>query len=79
MAALPRDVVDAFRVAEDHEPDLREVSKALAIPEAAFQLCEGGAEESLGDWLARIVRLVRAMESCEGSHWDALESSLLTF
>ena len=55
MAALPRDVVDAFRVAEDHEPDLREVSKALAIQEAAFQLCEGGAEESLGDWLARIV------------------------
>jgi len=77
MDAPPRDVVDAFRVAEDLEPDLREVSKTLAIKEAAAQLCEGGAEESLGDWLARIVRLVRAMESRERSHCDALESSLL--
>ena len=79
MAALPRDDVDAFRVAEELEPDLREVSKALEIQEGAAQLCEGAAEESLGDWLARIVRLMRTMESCEGSHWDALESSLLTF
>jgi len=79
MAALPRDVVDAFRVAEETEPDLREVSKALAIQEAAAKLCEGAAEESLGDWLARIVGLVRTIESCEGSHWDALKSSLLTY
>jgi len=35
MAALPRDDVAAFRVAEELEPDLREVSKALEIQEAA--------------------------------------------
>jgi len=61
------------------EPDLQEVSQALAIQEAAAQLCEGGADESLGVWLARILRLLRDMESCEGSHWDELESSVLAF
>jgi len=66
-------------VAEELEPDLHEVFQALASQEAVAEICEGGAEGSLGVWLAWILRLLRATETCEGSHWDDFESYLLTF
>lgn len=74
----PPDTLEGLRVAGEHDPALREIAEMLSVQEAALGLCPGEADEPLGEWLVRVVGLLRATDSSEGGSWADVESFLFS-
>jgi len=79
MAALPRDVMEGFRAAGELHTEHKEVSTVLSLQDAASNLCDGGVDTSLGEWLIRVIGVIRKTEPSAGSRWANIEHSLLSF
>ena len=79
MAALPRDAMEGLRAAGELHTELKEVATVLSLQDAASNLCDGGVDTSLGEWLIRVIGVIRTMEPSAGSRWADIERSLLSF